>query len=230
MLDQYKDRKICIAFPSPESTNFRFNIALMETMMQNANMIPIRMAHTTGTGSWAQSRNVLVDQAKKVGITDIIWIDTDSIFQINAILRLLRHDKDIVGVTNAGRRGDLSMPNVDESTIVNGLVPMSVLGFPMMLTKMKIFDAMQRPYFAEPPRHLVPEIDVRKDELVNEDEFFCHYARKAGFEVYCDMALSMEIGHIRTEVAYLKTEMTTKADVDIDLAAPVQRAEEPPAA
>lgn len=211
--DLYKDRQVCIAYPSPDRTDFRFNMSTLEIMNQNSGILPIRMINSVGP-ICVDNRNMLVNHCQKIGVTDILWLETDITFPINGLLRLLRHDKDIVGCTHAGKGGDSAIQDAEAK---NGLVPMQIMGFPFMLTKMKVFEAMQKPYFAEPPRWMAPDIGPRKDDLVKEDEFFCHYARKAGFEIFCDMTLSLEIGHIRSEIIMMKTEMKPKAKIDLDL-------------
>lgn len=211
--DLYAGRQVCIAYPSPDRTDFRFNMSTLEIMNQNSGILPIRMINSAGPMG-VDNRNLLVSYCQGAGVTDILWLETDITFPINGLLRLLRHDKDIVGCNHAGRNGDAALQDTE---VKNGLVPMQVMGFPFMLTKMKVFEAMQKPYFAEPPRWMAPEIKIRMGDLIKEDEFFCYHAQKAGFGIFCDMTLSLEIGYIRSEVVMLKTEMKPKAKIDVDL-------------
>ena len=61
-----------------------------------------------------------------------------------------------------------------------------------------------------------PEMDVVNDALVGEDEYFCYYAREAGYDVFCDMELSTEIGHIGSNVFYISAENTIVTPAKVD--------------
>jgi len=91
---------------------------------------------------------------------------------------------------------------------------MKHIGLPFMLIKMSVFDkldelglAPDHTYFAEPPRWMMRKQgwDIEGiDELVAEDEYFCYLVQKAGFDIWCDMGLSMEIGHIGPQINYIE--------------------------
>jgi len=225
--EKYKDRKICIAWPSPEKTDYRFNHDMIQLITQNGLYLKIGIANEVSSRI-ALNRNKLVQDARNQNATDILFIDADTKFPINGLLRLLSHDKDIVGATTARRfgTGDLRpigtpvFEGVGEAGQV--LFPMKLLGMPFMLVKMSVFDRLDEkfvewsggiaqkgaiPYFAEPPRWMTPEIASKEEPfLVGEDEYFCFYARKAGFEVLCDEELSMLIGHVGSQVYYIQPE------------------------
>jgi hypothetical protein len=54
---------------------------------------------------------------------------------------------------------------------------------------MSVFDALTKPYF----RYVTDEAG---GEIVGEDYVFCDRARAAGFRIWCDATLSLEIGHL----------------------------------
>ncbi len=68
---------------------------------------------------------------------------------------------------------------------------------------------MGAPWFAEPPVKMMkqsyPELklDQPDDELLGEDIYFCIMAKKAGYELWCDMDLSLQVGHIGSTVNYI---------------------------
>lgn len=203
---KYKDRHIVIAWPSLESTDCRFNDALMELVAQNLNIISLGLAHSISSRI-SINRNKCVDKARSLGATDILWVDADTTFPTNGLIRLLMHDKDIVGATTR-RRDNRGFPvGIQENPEEHeAMVKMRLLGFPFMLTSMRVFEKLERPYFSEAPRKLLPEIDTMPDELIGEDEYWCHNVRKAGFDIWCDMRLSTEIGHVTTEVKFIEQE------------------------
>lgn len=145
--------------------------------------------------------NVLVEDARKQGMTHIMFIDTDMIFPEDGISRLLSHNKDIVGGNYNVRldptSGEFSGPTV--KMLVDGK-PVSMLaeGFPtelfkcyalplgFMLVKLPVFDKMLRPYFET-------HVD-NNNKHTTEDIDFCQKANEAGFELWCDPTI--RIGHI----------------------------------
>jgi GT2 family glycosyltransferase len=61
-----------------------------------------------------------------------------------------------------------------------------------LLIKMSVFDKLSKPYFRF-------DTDA-SGAIVGEDYVFCDRAREAGFRIWCDAALSREIGHIGLNV------------------------------
>ena len=212
---KYKDRIFCIATPMPEKTDYRFNVCLIEFITQNLNIFQMRLNQTVSSRI-CMNRNNIVANARAMNCTDILWIDADTKFPINAMLKLLTHDKDTVGATTCARDGNgAPIGTALEQGVQANIIKMKLLGFPFMLTKMAVFDKMdelwperRQCYFAEVPRCDYPEMDVVNDPLVGEDEYFCYHARQAGFDVWCDMELSVEIGHIGSHVNYISAENT----------------------
>ena len=215
--DKYKDRVFCVASPSPEKTDFRFNISLMELVTQNIALFQMRLQKAVSSRI-AVNRNTIVGDARAAGATDILWIDTDTKFPAHGLVKLVQHDKDIVCATTVDRLGTgLPIGTAFEPGVQASVVKMRMVGFPFMLTSMKVFDKMDElwperkgTYFAEPPRWAFPQVDTVKDGLIAEDEYFCHYVREAGFDIWCDMELSVEIGHIGTTVYYISSENIIK--------------------
>lgn len=219
--EKYKDRKICIAWPSPEKTDYRFNHDMLQFITQNSVYLNLSVANRVSSRI-AVNRNLLVVDARQQGATDIMWIDADTKFPVNGLLRLLGHDKDIVCATTARRTGNdlraVGTPMDREEVPGRVLHPLKWVGMPFMLTKLTVFDKLDdyfielsggrakkgdMPYFAEPPRWSMPEIDCNVENLVGEDEYFCHHARKAGFDIWCDEEFSYSVGHIGSTIYYI---------------------------
>lgn len=144
--------------------------------------------------------NRLVKQAQENGMTHIMFIDADMIFPSSGIIRLLDHDKDIVGA-NYNQRGNPQVGDEKISTIkladdkgnliAKSEVPGQLfkcwsLGLGFTLIKMSVFDKLTKPYFQD--------TESAEGEHRTEDvEFFtkCH---GAGLEVWCSPTIQM--GHI----------------------------------
>lgn len=221
---ELKDRKICIGFPSSDFVPVAFHNSLIQLITQSAQFVSLGLTNAVSSRI-AVNRNVIVQNARTLGATDILWIDSDSVIPIQALMKLITHQKDIVCATTCRRKGTNREPvatPVDFSSIQPNqlLIDMKIVGFPFMLTSMRVFDKLDElglakngTYFAEPPRWMVPDIDGT-EALVGEDEYWCYLVRKAGFQVWCDMELSMEIGHLGIDTFYIQNAPLAPAKVD----------------
>lgn len=224
-----KNRKICIGFPSSDLVSSAFLNALIQIITQSSQFVPLGLTNAVSSRI-AVNRNMIVQHARQLEATDILWIDADSVFPVHSLVKLLMHDKDIVCATTCRRKGTNREPvatPVDFQSIEPNqiLVPMKTVGFPFMLTSMKVFDKLDElglapngSYFAEPSRWMMHQNgwEIEGDDaLVGEDEYWCYLVRKAGFDILCDMELSMEIGHVGTDIFYIENSSTpTQARVD----------------
>lgn len=211
--------KIAIGYPSSERTDYRFNQDLLNLIFHNFREYDLFPCNAVSSRI-VMNRNQIVQQARQCGLSGddrILWIDADTRFPHSGLQRLLAHDKDIVCATTSRRVGENRAPAAYPLDIkgiqpFQQLVPMKFVGFPFMLTKMSVFDKLKRPYFAEPPRRLIGVFEGKEFmsaedmlyDVMPEDEYFCWQARQAGFEILCDMELTMEIGHIGTTIYYVK--------------------------
>jgi hypothetical protein len=140
----------------------------------------------------SHSRNQHVHEvlAAPQQFTHLLWIDSDMAFPTDALVRLLAHDKDIVGAFYmqkaepykiVGRPKDLS------DTSITGLKEAELLGGGFVLVKREVYEKIPYPWYEE--RHTPPR------EFISEDVMFCHKCRAAGIEMWADMDLSLEMGH-----------------------------------
>lgn len=186
--------KVMVAVPSSDLVQARFVSSLVgmlatpipDTHVFYCNQISSRIT---------ENRNGLVKVAQEQGHTHILFVDSDMLFPPTGLLQLLMHGKDIVGATACHRKeGDgkaIGIPlDMDEpfSASKNRLARMQIMGLPFTLIKMSVFEKLKKPYFAEP-------FDEH-GELVPEDNYFYINCMRAGFDIWCDNLLSMEMGHI----------------------------------
>lgn len=224
------NRKIGIGFPSPDLISVEFHNSLIQLITQTAQFVPLGLTNAVSSRI-AVNRNVIVENARTLGATDILWIDSDSVFPVQGLIELLMHEKDIVCATTCRRKGNDRTPvavPLDLASIEPGqqLVKMKQIGFPFMLTSMKVFDkldelglAPEKTYFAEPPRWMMRQLGWNisgTDALVGEDEYWCELVLKAGFDIWCDMQLSMQIGHVGSYVYYIENQFSQIPDAKVD--------------
>lgn len=147
-------------------------------------------------------RTLLVADALKWGASHILFLDSDMRFPPDALLMLLRHRALVVGA-NYVRRGLPTFPTAylpggrtgRDGVLWTepgdaGLVEVQHVATGVMLIDVRAFDCIDFPWFDfEAPS--VPGEGWRTDDV-----YFCRKLRRAGIPVYCDQALSQEIGHV----------------------------------
>jgi len=191
---------VMIAVPAMEMVNAEFAQHLaMAAANLVANGIRINCAFNIGSVITIARRN-LVDIFMKSDFDYIWWIDSDMKFPIDAPIRLLQRNVDIVGCNYRRRRfpnpnftgmsgsagqftefqtTDLSPPMEHIDVLPHGLV----------MVRRHVYDKTPQPHYLQ---EYIPELNLE----IGEDIFFCNQVKKAGFEVWCDQELSREIAHI----------------------------------
>lgn len=146
----------------------------------------------------ALGRNQCVEAAKLAGATHLLFLDSDMLFPIDTMTRLLRHNKDIVGAAYSQRVAPFHPLGVTQEGehmhVTSGLRRMKIIPTGCLLINLKIFDKLAKPWF---------NTRVEGEKILGEDYYFCEQAHKAGFEIWCDGDLSREVGHIGQKIYQL---------------------------
>lgn len=140
----------------------------------------------------------LVAEAFKIDATHALWLDSDMMFPRDTLQCLLRHNMPFVGV-NYARRTRPVIPTGhlgnDNGGILytepndTGLVEVKHLGGGINLIDLRVYDAIELPYYQFEPT-------ANKAGVRGEDVFFCEKVRAAGIPIFCDQELSWHVGHI----------------------------------
>ena len=187
--------KVAICFPSGDMVHADFALALAGLCNSTP---PIETPIVNNKSSIvAAARNDGVRRAQEMACDYLLFLDSDMVFPRSTLHRLLVHRKDIVGAIYAKRVPPYSLlgtaleakPTCDEQ----GLTEMRRVPTGCLLIRMAVFEAMSKPYF----RFLT---DEASGEITGEDYVFCDRARAAGFRIWCDTKLSLEIGHIGQQI------------------------------
>lgn len=187
-------KRVMVAIPSGDLIQARTVsclVALLSNQMPDTQIFYCNQISSRIT----ENRNGLVKVAQEKSSTHILFVDADMIFPHTGLQTLLEHDKDIVGATACHRKeGEghaIGIP-LDQSKSFNfekePMTKMDIMGLPFTLIRMSVFEKLQKPYFAEP-------FDQFGD-LVPEDNYFYINCRRAGFDIWCDNLLSMQMGHL----------------------------------
>lgn len=147
------------------------------------------------------ARSSIVTHARCNCVTDaldrqvdyLLFLDSDMTFPRDTVMRLLAHKKHIVGGTYRKRGPPYEVMGLGMTDgpveAKSGLLEMRRLPTGCMMIRMDVFRALKKPYFqlvADPSRGLE----------YGEDVVFCDRARHAGFQIWCDVDLSMELTHV----------------------------------
>jgi len=162
-----------------------------------------------GAGPLEYKRTQLALEALKRGCDYLLWIDSDQVFPEDALIRLMIHDKPVVGGnypsrhTGAPTALDRSGKHVARGS---GLQEIGALGLGFCLMKTPILSRVAQPWFSVAMNE--------HGKCLGEDVHFCNQARKAGVRIFVDHDLI--VGHIAESVLTLKGE---NANVDAVLPA-----------
>jgi hypothetical protein len=155
------------------------------------------------------ARGALFHSAEKWGADYALWLDSDHIFPRDALLRLLAHQKPVVGCNYQQRLhdeptavagGKMLLPNPDSPP----LQEVESLGLGLCLVNMRVLDQLKASADAtgKPLLPLFRE-EWEGERMTGEDRYFFNRLRRAGIPVYVDNELSSQVGHVGHTVRYL---------------------------
>ena len=147
----------------------------------------------------AKARNIIIEQALKIDATHILFVDDDMAYPVNALLDLLKHDKDVitglylmrsyphfpVAFDEAYENGKCKFMFLTHDPEVTPLIPIVNCGFGFVLIKTEIFRKLESPW--------VTLGEIEKDGWCDDVAFF-NKVRKAGFEMWMDS--NVRCGHM----------------------------------
>lgn len=151
----------------------------------------------------AGMRNLGAKDALKDGFDYVFFLDSDMIYPADSILKLLEHQKDVIGgyyikrvpplVSTQYRTFDIrGFGLLDPLAPDQGVQEIAATGFGGVLIKTEIFKDMEYPYFEM--------IHMSNGEVFGEDTYFCKKVHEKGLKVYSDTTL--HYGHIIDAAIY----------------------------
>ncbi len=207
-------------------------------------------------------RNQTVDVCLEAGADYLMWIDSDMKFPPDTLMRLLGHQKDIVGATYNKRvppyetLGKLKGTRPEQ--LRGGVHEALLLPAGCMLVKAEVYRTLGWPWYFEtynwagsdgfaqwkammrdywrglPDEDLLDSVKdtafaewITKnykmgefDESIlyfSEDNNFCRKARKAGYQLWCDLDLTQEMVHLGT--LEVRCKLPEEAEIKAEIAA-----------
>lgn len=206
---------LIIAVPCYDKLHVQFSQSLAAMMYRlGVFKYPCAVVHQQST-IVAKCRNMVLDfiedqieekEGKKVEW--IFWCDADMKIPADTPLRLMQHDKDIVGCTYLRRTPPyeplgkaLTEGKVDTSLLKEPLLEMGHMPTGCLLVRREVFRKLRRPYFRHEYRE-ASAIGARDEFEMGEDYSFCKAARDAGFRIWLDIPMSQHIGHVSEKVIF----------------------------
>jgi choline kinase len=143
-------------------------------------------------------RENLIELAKESNSDYVLWLDSDMVFPSTTILRLLEHDKDIVGCNYMKRTKPIKTVaytdvNDWDSWVKmerkSELVNVDAVGLGCILMKINVFEKLNKPYF---------EFRFQNDtnDWYGEDYILMEKLKDNGYDIYIDTVLSMDVKHM----------------------------------
>lgn len=171
-----------------------------------------------------ESRHRLVAEAVLWGADFMLWMDADHVFPADALCRLWSRNRAVIGC-NYGRRCSPTAPTAakivtddadeDHKNLVyttlakaeaDEVEEVSHLGFGLCLVNMRVFDLLQAHAETQGKDSFLPLFQfVSKEDgtgVIGEDVFFFRKLGEAGVKVFCDHALSWEVGHLADHIIF----------------------------
>lgn len=181
---------VCVPTGDEVKTDFwlSFSYLLTATPGVTIDLLNVR------TSLIQNSRFIVVKRALERAADRVLFVDSDMVFPPDALARLLAHDRPIVGATYARRREPYGVHGTAVEPIepgATGLRRMARMPLGLALIDARVFDRVPRPWFFTP-------FQPDTDEFVSEDYGFCDAALAVGYDVWCDLDLSRELGHVGT--------------------------------
>ncbi len=190
-----KKERVAICIPSGDTWKALTAFHLMSLGAYSAPHVTMLPINVRGQDT-AEARNQMTAAALDAEAEWLLWVDADMVFPPNGLLRLLAHDLDIVGADY--RRRSPPYPRLGKPLHPDqpsNLVEFSFLGLGFMLIRAKVLRAMHRPWWLR--MWLLEHATADNPSgFSTEDGYFCGHARSLGYQVWCDMELSREVGHI----------------------------------
>jgi hypothetical protein len=184
--------KVAICIPSGDTCNTDFALDFGRFMAYSASIALLGVA-SQKSYSCVFNRNDITGGviASQIGFEWLMWFDTDMRFPVDTLKRLLDHDKDIVGslynrrlpphtTLGQGWSGDL-LPE-------HGLCRMKRVPTGCLLVRRSVFDKLSFPWFQAPY--------LEDGSTLTEDSWFSDRCVENGIELWADMDLTREVGHI----------------------------------
>ena len=150
-------------------TEVCFSSYLQFTIMAMQNNLAFQIDTLSNESNVNRARNTCVAKFLSGDATHLMFVDADIQFNANDIVKLINHDKDIVGGIYSTKTSPKMVVNtIDNGKVEGDLIEVGTLGTGFMLVKRRVFEQMiengATPY--------VDDIGLNDKENSNQYDFF----------------------------------------------------------
>lgn len=125
-------------------------------------------------------RERLLKRALELKCTHLLFVDSDMAFQPDAVLRLLKRKKPVIGAAYNRRKLPLETTLDNPRDLTKKLTTCDSVATGFMLIDLAILKDLAKPWF------------FWGENGEGEDFWFCRQAREAGYKVWADLELSVK--------------------------------------
>jgi len=187
---------VAVCVPSGDMVHADFTIALVQMLFASNAFARTAVLNMKGSAI-SLSRNLLAAMTLEhpVRFDYLLFVDSDLVFPPDALVRLLRSGRSIVGATYSRRVPPYDVlgrlrPDTGRDLTKGGVHEAEALPAGMMLIRAGVLRQLQQPWFFETYDY------TREPPFTSEDYGFCDKARAAGMTIWCDLTLSEQIAHL----------------------------------
>jgi len=199
-------------------THSLFTISLIRSIkvLERARVSVSLVLQPTGS-LLAYERNILLQTFMNSNCTHLLCIDSDIAWEMNAPLKLLNHNKEFVCATYKIRAGDhqgyvITRLSKEEEIHDGDLIKIDKVGFGFVLLKRDAVQKMQNKfselYFKNEAfdGYGFFSMENINGEFMGEDYAFCHRARLADIDIWCDTNITLNhAGKVGNYKEFLQT-------------------------
>ena len=207
--------KVAVCFSSGGTVNASFAVCAAALVAHSAAQgVQITIINAESSLNMV-NRNYAVRQASEADCTHVLFLDSDMVFPADALMRLLQADKSIVGTLYARRvhpYATLGYLLDKEST--DDVREAGEMGLGCILIKLSVFDSLKAPYFRCPAVESTMLISdelrgfdltgIHAGDTIDDSIWFSKAARRAGFQLWVDVPLTLEVGHTGFSTHYVE--------------------------
>ncbi len=180
--------RVLLAVPCMDMVHADFAFSLARLLTSNPPALTLQDLRSSDV-VWARNEAARLTVAG--GYSHLMFLDSDMEFPADTLHRLLGHGKPLVGATYVKRCEPWGLlgafpAGTDMSA---GLVEALELPTGCLLIHRSVLERIEWPWFRF-------EYGDEVGQRLGEDLYFCRKARGKGVKVWCDLALTRELGHV----------------------------------
>lgn len=200
--------KVAICVPSLDNVPVEFALSLAALCayegQRGRNSI---MLINVKSSTIPEARNQCVEQALAINADQVLFVDSDMVFRIDALEKLQSTGLDVVGAAYPKRidGGGLNFLALADRELYNDapIEPVRGIGLGFMLINAIIFLKIPRPWFewGYYGSEMLELVGIEKPRtFMSEDYYFCLKVRDKQCGVFMDKELTMQVGHVGSKV------------------------------